>query len=509
VPLPPASDQAAALADGLLVKLQETGEVPADSLAQLCALAIADDPSVARAGSVALFRNIVEPLGDSFDPVMAELYVRFFSGVIDYCRRQPGFRAFDRQLSEFGLNNQQLLDRAARIRMLAEQTPAVAYGQMTETRHVRRPLPLSNAVMKRVKTILVPSRVTLGADIAVTSVILSRLKALFPHARMALLGSAKAGSLFAADPRVQLVETPYPRGGTLRERLNAWVALCQSVAEHLEGMLPDEYIIVDPDSRLTQLGLLPLEADDSRYYFFDSRSYSLAEEQPLALLTGCWLDEVLGSERIMTHQAARRPHPNGSGWGYSPEYPYVVLPAADMLRGSALKAHVRRPLAAVNLGVGGNAGKRIDDPFEAGMLQALLIDGYTVVLDRGAGDEELERTGRLIATLESEGKTVSKAPPAGVDVPDSDVFVWEGSLSGFGGLIASAKLYCGYDSAGGHLAAALGVPVIDVFTDASPPALRERWKPWGEATVKVITARRSSPRIAVRDFHAALGAVQR
>jgi ADP-heptose:LPS heptosyltransferase len=89
------------------------------------------------------------------------------------------------------------------------------------------------------------------------------------------------------------------------------------------------------------------------------------------------------------------------------------------------------------------------------------------------------------------------------------VFVWEGSLSGFGGLIASSKLYCGYDSAGGHLAAALGVPVIDIFADTSPPRLRERWKPWGEAWVKIITARPSVPRITVRDFHAALGELQR
>jgi ADP-heptose:LPS heptosyltransferase len=505
VPLPLASDQAPALADGLLVSLQETGEVPADSLAQLCALAIADDPAVARAASVALFRNIIEPLGDRFEPVMADMYVRFFSGVIDYCRRQPAFGAFDRQLGEFGLNtNQQLLDRAARVRMLTESTPATLLGEVADTRKVRQPSPLSNAVMKRVKKIFVPSRVTLGADIAVTSVILSRMKTLFPNARMALLGGAKAGLLFASDARVELVETAYPRGGTLRERLNAWVALCQSVAEQLEGMLPDEYMIVDPDSRLTQLGLLPLEADDSRYYFFESRSYSLSEDQPLALLTGCWLDEVLGPERIMTRQAARRPPTHGSEWGYNPEYPYVALPAEDLARGKALKSNMRGPLAAVNLGVGGNAAKRVDDPFELEMLMTLLKAGYTLVLDRGAGEEELERTARLIAMLQGQDKTVSEAPPVGGDVPAADVFVWEGSLSGFGGLIASADLYCGYDSAGGHLAAALGIPVIDIFTDASPPRLRERWTPWGEKPVQVITAERSKPRMALYGLSAAL-----
>jgi ADP-heptose:LPS heptosyltransferase len=379
----------------------------------------------------------------------------------------------------------------------------------SEIRKPREGVPLSNAVLKRIKKILVPSRVTLGADIAVTSVILNRMKTMLPNARVMLLGSAKAGSLFASDKRIELVETAYPRGGTLRERLNAWVVLCESVADQLAGLVPDEYMIVDPDSRLTQLGLLPLEADDSRYYFFESRSYSLTEDQSLSVAAGCWLYELFGAERIVTGQAVRRLPLCEPEWEYCPEFPYVALPAEDMLRGAGLKGRVERPLAAVNLGVGGNSGKRVEDPFEAGMLLALLKDGFAVVLDRGAGDEEFQRTGRLIATLESEGKSVSKVPPVGGDVPNADVFVWEGSLSGFGGLIASSKLYCGYDSAGGHLAAALGVPVIDIFADTSPPRLRERWKPWGEAWVKIITARPSVPRITVRDFHAALGELQR
>jgi ADP-heptose:LPS heptosyltransferase len=256
---------------------------------------------------------------------------------------------------------------------------------------------------------------------------------------------------------------------------------------------------VDPDSRLTQLGLLPLESDDSRHYFFESRSYSLGEVQPLALLTGCWLNEVFSS----TRKVAR-------GSDYRPEYPFVALPAEDVARGQALKVNVPGRIAAVNLGGGGNAAKRVEDPFEVELLLALLHDGYTVVLDRGAGEEELERTGRLIGELQRQGKTVSavapdgSVPPGRGGAPAADVFVWEGSLSGFAGLIASADLYCGYDSAGGHLAAAIGVPVIDIFTDASSRRLQERWTPWGEGPVRAITARRLDPRKALQQFRAAL-----
>jgi len=52
-------------------------------------------------------------------------------------------------------------------------------------------------------------------------------------------------------------------------------------------------IVVDPDSRLSQLGLLPLCAED-RYYFFESRSYSGEGAESLSTLTGRWVAETFG-----------------------------------------------------------------------------------------------------------------------------------------------------------------------------------------------------------------------
>jgi ADP-heptose:LPS heptosyltransferase len=286
------------------------------------------------------------------------------------------------------------------------------------------------------------------------------------------------------------------------------MVLCESVSQRLKGLTPDEYVIVDPDSRLTQLGMLPLVSGDSGYYFFESRSYSLPAVEPLSLLAGCWLDEVFGFAQPLTRQAVRKPFRRDESPGYRPEYPYVALPADDVARGKSFRTLIEGRLAAVNLGIGGNAEKRIDDPFEADLLAALLHEGYTLVLDRGAGEEELARTERLKAELRGRGKVVKDVPPtatpAAPDDTPADAYVWEGSLSGFGGLIAQADLYCGYDSAGGHLAAAMGAPVITLFTDAQRPKFIQRWTPWGEGPVQAITARRSAPREALRQFRAAL-----
>ena len=56
---------------------------------------------------------------------------------------------------------------------------------------------------------------------------------------------------------------------------------------------------------------------------------------------------------------------------------------------------------------------------------------------------------------------------------------WDGSFAGFAAIIAGAKLYVGYDSAGQHVAAATGVPLISIFAGFPAPRMFERWRPTG------------------------------
>ena len=122
---------------------------------------------------------------------------------------------------------------------------------------------------------------------------------------------------------------------SLRERLLAAAELRVAVDELSS-------IVIDPDSRLTQLGLLPV-CDDARYFFFESRAFGGALNAPLPQLTADWLSEVFD----VGHFA-----------------PYVA----------PLAQHARRRVA-VSLGVGENACKRIDDDFEFAVLQKLLTCG--------------------------------------------------------------------------------------------------------------------------------------
>lgn len=416
---------------------------------ELAALAIDADPQVASAGSRVFFRDVVEAIADRFEPDLCDLYVRLFCRTITGSRKAPDLLSVDRFLQSFRLTTEEeLLSRAHRV---------------------RRPSAFEDGRHDVVRKVLVPSRVTLGADIAVTSVVLRKMKDVFPKAELVLIGGAKAGTLFASEPRVRLREIAYSRGSSLRDRLGAWPTLVDIVRQEIEGLRSEEYVVVDPDSRLTQLGILPLVPDDSRYFFFESRSFTAPRATSLGELTDKWLAKTFGDDSGVC-------------------MPYVQLSTEDRQRGESLReAAGNRRLVAINLGIGDNPSKRVTDPFERELLSLLRCRGYAIVLDQGAGKEELFRTSNLIDSIRETGASISQlGETAG---PFADLNSWRGSLSGFAGYIAASDLYVGYDSAGGHLAAALGVPGIDIFAGAASPSMIEHWTPWGEAPASVIAVR--------------------
>jgi ADP-heptose:LPS heptosyltransferase len=64
---------------------------------------------------------------------------------------------------------------------------------------------------------------------------------------------------------------------------------------------------------------------------------------------------------------------------------------------------------------------------------------------------------------------------------------WQGGIGAFSALVAESNEYIGYDSAGQHIAAALGVPTLDVFGRNASPIFQERWRPTGRNVVKGVS----------------------
>lgn len=341
------------------------------------------------------FTDVIEPLADSFDPAAVEEYVELFTGVL--ARAHPEYEA--RALRE-------RYERVRRLRIFSDPEP---------------------------ERVFVLSRVTLGADVAITSVALDAAKRRFPRARICFTGSRKAWELFAADPRIEHCPAPYDRGGSLDDRLAYSRALANIVDR------PDS-IVIDPDSRLTQLGLVPVCAEE-RYFFFESRGS--AQRGSLTELMAAWLESTFGV-------AGARPY-------IAPEQPDGL--AYDI---------------TVSLGVGGNQNKRIRDPFERRLLEILAATGRSILIDTGAGGEEAERVERAVAGL-------------------PNVRCWHGTFAPFAAEIARSKVYVGYDSAGQHVAAACGTPLVTVFAGFPNERFFERWRPKASAQVEVIRADSPDP----------------
>ncbi|HKA01799.1 MAG TPA: glycosyltransferase family 9 protein [Candidatus Solibacter sp.] len=346
-----------------------------------------------------LFRVVAEGLADRFDPDLCDTYAQLFSEAL--------------ALAEPELSAEKLLARYRRI---------------------RNPRKFGGGA---VRNVFVLSRVTLGADVAITSVILDAAKQRFPDARIYLAGSRKTWELFEADAGIEHLEVSYPRSGSLRERLDAWRALRRAVSQ------PDS-ITIDPDSRLTQLGLAPVCRDEN-YYFFESRSYGGEGDESLGTLTRRWVSDTFGIDRSGAYIAPRH-------------------------------APARRSMVTISLGVGENPAKRIDDPFERELLRALVARGASILIDKGAGGDEAARAEAAIAGL-----------------PADRVQCWDGAFAPFAAQIACSDMYVGYDSAGQHVAAACGVPLVSVFAGFPSPRMAARWRPTGAGRIEVVRVENGEP----------------
>ncbi len=331
----------------------------------------------------AFFRDVVEALADSF--------------------HSPNVAVYERAMSAWGLS----------------------------------PVATATEVPAQVDLVYVLSRVTLGADIKITSIILDAMKRRFPDARIVFVGNRKSAELFESDARVEHFEAQYPRTGPVSARI-AWG---RQLRDRLDGA---RRIVVDPDSRMTQLGLVSV-CERENYFHFPSRSYDCFDN--LTDLTNRWLTETFGV----------------IGTAY-------VAPQTVAIDGEG-------PRVAVSLGVGENECKRIGDDFEASLFRKLSTTYRTIWVDRGAGGEEARRVTAAVAA-------------SGVS---DRVRFWEGSFAGFVSIIMQSDFYAGYDSAGQHAAAAAGVPLLSIFKGAPSEIFRKRWAPQGPGDRTILNADELTP----------------
>jgi hypothetical protein len=333
------------------------------------------------------------------------------------------------------------------------------------------PLPRVQPVIPdRVETVFVLSRVTLGADIKITSIMLDAMKRRFPDAEIVLVGNRKSAELFAADSRISHLNADYPRTGSVTSRIQ----FAYEFRRQIDGL---NRLVVDPDSRMTQLGLIPVCAPEHYLHFPSRTAFSLPLADATALLSRDCEGAVRSANLTELAQAWLLETFGERGEAY------IATPRVP-IEGDA-------PRATVSLGVGDNETKRVQGDFEALLIRALGEKFRTIWIDRGVGGTE---SARVTAAAEASGCI-------------DRIRFWEGTFAGFAALISQSVLYVGYDSAGQHAAAATGTPLITIFAGAPSDRFRQRWSPHGPGRIHIIEADSLTPDACLQQFRAAQDAV--
>jgi len=447
------------LVTGFLESWEQFAQFDRDSINRLCRLAAATDPEVNAAATRALFTNLIESLNDSFDPRAARAYDLVMAQLIDFFRREESGKEIDEALNSFGLENEaSLLARRTRLRS-------------SEARIV--PESIQKAIFL--------SRVTIGADVAVTSVLMRRFRALAPGVEQILIGNReKLSEVFGSELDLRIRGLEYARGGDVITRLSSWLALQAQVNEEISHLDQSQYVIIDPDSRLTQLGLLPVTQCDNSYFHFESRSYRPKTGSSLAMLAYEWIAEVLESP----DQSRNATFPSIAVDGK-----FVEMAKSLIKQIRQIRPNPSERVVVVSLGVGGNTEKRISQQFEA-MLLEHLAGQSKLIIDEGADDSEAAIVKAHAEMLQSSGKVVRRMQES--DVGSSsidghvDILIWKGGIGSMSALIGASDLYVGYDSAGQHIAAAQRIPLLTLFVNNSTPRFAQRWRPTGEGPIEVL-----------------------
>ena len=425
-----------------------------DHIYLLCEMATQfDDESLNQIATNILFGNVIERLCDDFEELQVETYNRLICQVTIFLCQKPEGREIESELNSFHLRTEkQLYQRIESIRLAPDH---------------RIP---GNIQPKKV---IILSRVTIGADVAITSVICQRIRQHYPESQLLIVGNNKLKQIFSEESNIQVYELNYARRGGLVEKFQVWLNLLNEVRKLTADLSPTEFLVLDPDSRLTQLGVLPL-APLQNYRFFNSReNQNPSQRASMAQLTNQWLDNILDKVIFC--------------------YPKVWLNPSNLNKVKAFRAGIdpenNKTFITMNLGVGGNERKRVPGKFEQELVITLLRDPNTIVLlDLGMGEQERQQSDCILKAASRAGIETMETlfSQLGHNNTNAKLIGVECAIGEVSALISQSNEFIGYDSACQHIAAAESIKTFTIFAGTNNVRFIRRWRACGENTSEII-----------------------
>jgi len=423
---------------------KETGEVLRDSVELVTQIAVLEDSELNKIGIKHLFVDMVEKFNDTYELDKRLSYYTLFSQVIDLCR--PLSKKLDEHLSQFDINGE--ADLVAR------------------NKRIRNKKAWNSSDNSEPDKILVLSRVTFGADIAITSLAFAKMQRMFPEAEIVFIAPPLAEPLFAGNPKLKFRSLEYSRKGNLVGRLESWLELLEVVEEEIKTA--DSYLVIDPDSRLCQVGLLPLTQKDQGYYFYEPSF----DQKLLAQDFAQWLDEKFEEK--------------------DPEviYSKLYLQSEDEEKAGQLfeKLKFKKPVIGIHFGTAGEESKQMSLEFEEQLITSLIKEGLQILLYKGAGEKEEERTEKLFEKLKKlsvEVLEVDQSQMASLDTPAPELTVFSRtSLGESAAILGQCQQILCYSSSSKHIAGAQKVPVTVIYIREAD--FVDRWVPYTDSQVNIV-----------------------
>jgi hypothetical protein len=119
---------------------------------------------------------------------------------------------------------------------------------------------------------------------------------MFPHTEIVIIGSNKLTGILGGNARIRIRPLAYARRGGLFERFSSWFGTLDILAEEMPPGSENQTLLIDPDSRISQLGLLPLTNHDNYLLFNSRRCDSSLQSKCMAELANQWMDTVFGTQ---------------------------------------------------------------------------------------------------------------------------------------------------------------------------------------------------------------------
>ncbi|MFA5101092.1 MAG: trehalose-6-phosphate synthase, partial [Candidatus Omnitrophota bacterium] len=447
--------------------------LPWSDIEGLFGAAFSINPGLAYTGRNLLIGRVVEHLADSYSNRGMMVNFELLARMIQFARVLPEGQRLNRMLNEFDIITQE--DLLRRVHLLLEKRTRFSPEQR-----------------KKIVKIFIPSRVTIGSDILLTSMIIDKGRSAFPHASYVIFANKNTHQHFFDDAgypalSISIHHLDVQRRSLLIDSLGYWVEIVEHIAKQTDGADDGSWIAIDPFSRLTQSGLLPLARHIQNEYLFQA-SCQANETRIVSLGEKCstWLEAQFGD-------SGKR------GW------PRLYLKKAHTQFADSISRQFgfnEKFVISMKLGSNGDmfkkAGRDIKEniDFEESLISRLLAQGKDVLLDKGYGDEITEAD-EIIAALRKAGNQVIEIADDNyeheqfpMDTLRPFLIAWEGkpgeTIGKFAALTRYTKLYIGYDSMGQHMAAACEIPVITIMAGAPTDAFYHRWTPYSRATVKPV-----------------------